>query len=122
MSFFSILNENHFNMMKKLHKKLKMGQMIETIDSIVSSPCCYLVFGEDHCAKLNQEVLKTSEVKFLCFPSIQQLYVNISDNLPDFITICQEKQLVILEKFDQLHDIDDLFSCLVILKTDGAFD
>lgn len=78
--------------------------------------------GVDESAELNDELLETHEIKLLSLSLVEQLHVEISHQILDFVFICKKEQFEVLEELDEFNHTEGFKSFLVILEVDIRFD
>jgi hypothetical protein len=73
-------------------------------------------FCVDQCAKLDNKLLKASEIQFLGLSFFKQLDIEIPDKIGDFIFIGQEEELKIFEELYEFHHAQCFIPLLIILE------
>jgi hypothetical protein len=73
-------------------------------------------FGEDNGTKLYDKLLKPDVIKFLRFPLIQQLDIDIPDKILYFRVGGQKVHFVVFEELDEFDNRYSLFALLALIE------
>ena len=120
------LNIHQLQIVEPLLNQLQMRQVgkvfFDRLDAFVGIGIDGVGFRVDDRTELEDKLLEPKEVELLRFPLVEQLYIDVSHQVLDFVLGGQEEELVVFEELDDFDSLEGLVSLAVVLKVYVASD
>jgi hypothetical protein len=93
---------------------------LDSLDPFVGIGIDGMSLRVDDRTELEDKLLEPKEVEFLRFSLVEQLDIDVSHQVLDFVLGGQEEELVVFEELDDFDSFEGLVSLAVVLKVDIA--